>query len=75
MAGSLVQAEAWVGMVLVIPTAVVCATIIILVLAVERKDRVQAIKALPPIAIALGRSHRPCAVRRSPDLDGQRNGP
>jgi hypothetical protein len=52
---SLAEAEVWVALMLVaIPTALTCATVIVLVLAVERRDRVQAVKALPPVVKALG---------------------
>lgn len=53
---SLGRAEVWVAIVLVaVPTALVCGTVIVLVLAVERKDRVHAIRALPPLVQALAR--------------------
>jgi uncharacterized protein YneF (UPF0154 family) len=54
MLSSLARAEVWVAIVLVVvPTALVCGTVIVLVLAVERKDRVHAIKAMPPLVHAL----------------------
>lgn len=56
MLSSPAWAEVWVVIVLVaVPTALVCGTVIILVLTVERKQRVQAIKALPPLVSALAR--------------------
>lgn len=56
MISSLAHAELWVAVVVVaIPTALACATAIVLLLAVERRDRVQAIRALPPLVHALAR--------------------
>jgi predicted outer membrane lipoprotein len=50
-----VKIEVWVALLLVgIPTALACATAIILALSVERRDRVEAIKALPALLNALG---------------------
>lgn len=74
---SLGRAEVWVAIVLVaVPTALVCGTVIVLVLAVERKDRVHAIRALPPLVQALVRQvgrlagwARPAGRRRAPDQD------
>lgn len=54
MLSSLARADVWAAVVLVAaPTALVCGTVIVLVLAVERKCRVEAIKALPPLVHAL----------------------
>lgn len=56
MLSSLVRAEVWAVIVLVaVPMALMCGTVIVLVLTVERKRRVQAIKALPPLVYALAR--------------------
>lgn len=64
MLGSLAKAEVWVAIVLVaVPMALVCGTVIILVLTVERRYRVQAIKALTPLVHALARG-------RTVDRDG-----
>jgi hypothetical protein len=57
MIGSLTTLELWVAVVFVaIPTALACATAIVLVLTVERRDRLQAIQALPPLLYALARN-------------------
>ena len=76
MLGSLAEAEVWVALVLVvIPTALVCATVIILVLAVERRDRVLAIKALPAVVIALGRQAGSRVLRHARGGSGHARGP
>lgn len=55
-AGPVGQAEVLVALLVVaVPTFLVCATVIILVVAVERKNRVQAIRALAPLVTALVR--------------------
>jgi len=54
MLSSLARAEVWAAIVLVaVSMALVCGTVIVLVLTVERRQRVQAIKALPPLVYAL----------------------
>ena len=56
MLSSLARGDLWAAVVLVAaPPALMCATVIVLVLAVERKRRVEAIKALPPVVDALAR--------------------
>lgn len=57
MIGSLTTLELWIAVVFVaIPTALACATAIVLVLTVERRDRLQVIQALPPLLYALARN-------------------
>jgi hypothetical protein len=64
MLGSLANAEVWVAVALVvIPTALACGTVIVLILAVERKSRVQAIRALPPLVCGLARLARTRTIR------------
>jgi hypothetical protein len=54
MLSSLATADVWAVVVLVTaPTALVCGTVIVLVLAVGRRNRVEVIKALPPLLHAL----------------------
>jgi hypothetical protein len=56
MLSAVAIANVWVVVMLVTaPIAMVCGTVIVLVLAVSRRDRVEVIKALPPLVHALGR--------------------
>ena len=64
MLSSLAKVEVWAAVVLVvIPTALACGTVIVLVLAVDRKNRVQAIKALSPLVYGLTRQARTRTTR------------
>lgn len=56
MLNSVAMPDVWaVVMLVTAPTALVCGTVIVLVLAVGRRDRVEVIKALPPLVHALAR--------------------
>lgn len=56
MLSAVAIANVWIVVTLVTaPIAMVCGTAIVLVLTVSRTDRLEAIKALPPLVHALGR--------------------
>lgn len=65
------RAGVWVIIALAsLPTALVCGTVIVLVLAVERGQRVEAIKALPPLVRGLAQHvHRFERKRHSHPID------
>jgi hypothetical protein len=62
--GSALGAHLWLALAAVaVPVALVCATVVVLVLSVERGKRVEAIRALPPVVVALrGRSTKGSAT-------------
>lgn len=78
MLSSVSRTDAWAAVALVAaPTALLCGTVIVLVLAVERRHRVEAIKALPPLVDALARQlasfggrHARAGSRRTPRKTG-----
>lgn len=53
-AGPMLSTHLWLALAaVVVPVALVCATVVVLVLSVERGKRVDAIRALPPVVAAL----------------------
>jgi len=66
-AGTLVAGHLWLLLAAaVVPMALACITSVVLVLSVERSNRVDAIKALPPVMAALNQPTPAAYARWSP---------